>query len=281
MTGKTSKLEEAKHVSCLEILQESGHDPVDKTGGEYFFYAPWRAEKLPSLIVYPNNKWSDFGEDKRAKDVIDLYSRLHGTSFHESIDRLIGVPREKVKSLEVDRKPKSKINSIQELSDPSLFGYLKKRKIEPSLAKIYCKEVHIEFFKKPGEVKRLIGFKNDLGGYELRSNWSKSSTSPKTITHLEGAGESVVFEGFFEFLSYLTWIRKETVSAGVIVLNGVGMWEIALKVMQNYHNNLFLNNDKAGKEKTATFLEKSNSTDHSFRYEGYNDINDFIRNIKI
>lgn len=50
-----------------------------------------------------------------------------------------------------------------------------------------------------------IGFKNDSGGYEIRNPYIKTSSAPKDIkTITNNAKEAVVFEGFFDFLSFIT-----------------------------------------------------------------------------
>jgi hypothetical protein len=274
-------IDKAKHISCIDILRDYGFDPLDKQAGAYFFLSPWRNEKVPSLAVYANNRWIDYGEELRSKDAIDLYQRLHKTEFKETVSLLIGSDYKKLDKLDFKKEPGTIIHDTREIKDKSLSAYLKRRMIDLDVARKYCEEMDVEFGKKPGIVRKVISFKNDLGGYELRSFRHKASCSPKTITTIKGLNESLVFEGFFDFLSYLMWSRKDTLERTVVVLNGVGLWVVALSVFEVCDmNHLFLNNDAAGQKKTTEISNIVPSRDHSYRYKEYNDLNDFIRGIK-
>jgi hypothetical protein len=53
-----------------------------------------------------------------------------------------------------------------------------------------------------------IGFKNNAGGYELRSEKFKGSGSPEDIPFPGTNAQKIsVFDGFFNFLSYLQFIK--------------------------------------------------------------------------
>ena len=277
-----TRLEKAKHKSCIDILLDSGYSPVDKQRGAYMFLSPWRNENVPSLCVYENNKWVDFGEDIRAKDSVDLYSRLHGTNFKKSLDKLLDEDFSNVEKLEFNKKPGITVRDVRKITNKSLEDYIKSRKICVDLARIYCKELDIEFARSPGKLRTVIGFKNNLGGYEVRSSFYKRSVSPKSITSIEGGIESLVFEGFFELLSYLMWIRKDSTDNSIIVLNSTSMWMIALNYMKDFNlNHLFLNNDESGQKKISEMSSLTKCIDHSNKYSEYNDLNDFLRGIKI
>jgi hypothetical protein len=57
-----------------------------------------------------------------------------------------------------------------------------------------------------------LGFKNDSGGYELRSEFFKGSNSPKDITAFKNRGKKVAaFEGFFDFLSFISLLGNKEV----------------------------------------------------------------------
>jgi hypothetical protein len=88
------------------------------------------------------------------------------------------------------------------ISSLALERYLTQRRISVDLAKEYCKEVT---YKLNDKKYYSIGFKNDAGGYELRNQYFKASSSPKDITTFDnGVKEAIVFEGFFDFLSFIS-----------------------------------------------------------------------------
>jgi hypothetical protein len=81
-----------------------------------------------------------------------------------------------------------------------LYHYLQQQDIPLDLAKPYYKEVICQL---NGKENLVIGFQNDGGGYKLRNPNFQGSNSPRgIITFHHGASEVVVFERFFDFLSY-------------------------------------------------------------------------------
>ena len=71
----------------------------------------------------------------------------------------------------------------QPITDMVLCSYLKQRRIDKTISDKYCNEVTFKFTNK--DAKHIgIGFKNGAGGYELRSEYFKLSSSPKYITYI-------------------------------------------------------------------------------------------------
>jgi hypothetical protein len=97
------------------------------------------------------------------------------------------------------------------------LDYLKERSINTDIAKRYCSEIH---YSIAGKNYFAIGFPNDAGGGELR-NWNfKGSISPKNITTYNNASDTVmVFEGFMDFLSYLSLKDNPSPTIDTAVLN--------------------------------------------------------------
>jgi hypothetical protein len=122
----------------------------------------------------------------------------------------------------------SKVTTVSEknISSLALERYLTQRRIPIDIAKEYCKEITYQI---NGKDYFGIGFKNDAGGYELRNQYYKSSSSPKDIkTFSFGANEAVVFEGFFDFLSFIAMQRNlPQIKADFVVLNSVSFFEKA------------------------------------------------------
>ena len=69
-------------------------------------------------------------------------------------------------------------------------------------AAAFCREVRYEV---NGRAFFAVGFRNDAEGWELRSDRFKGGSSPKHITTLDnGSDMAMAFEGFIDFLSYLS-----------------------------------------------------------------------------
>src|SRR5690606_34625724 len=90
-----------------------------------------------------------------------------------------------------------------ELNHPKLLKYIASRKIDLHIAKYFCREI---LYMYDGRSKFYsVGFKNDSDGYELRNPISKNCMIKKDITtHTAGSEEVLLFEGFFDLLSWYT-----------------------------------------------------------------------------
>src|SRR5205814_954593 len=86
------------------------------------------------------------------------------------------------------------IIGIQPLVSKPLLEYLQKRCIPVEIADQFCKEIEFILY---GQKHTAIGFKNNAGGYELRSESFKGSSSPKDLTFFANKQANLsVFEGF-------------------------------------------------------------------------------------
>ena len=75
------------------------------------------------------------------------------------------------------------IAAKQSITDMVFCRYLKQRRIKKNIADKYCHEVVFKFRNK--DAKHIaIGLKNSAGGYELRSENFKLSSSPKYVTYI-------------------------------------------------------------------------------------------------
>lgn len=151
------------------------------------------------------------------------------------------------------------IAAKQPVQDLVLCRYLKQRKIENNIANKYCNEVQF----KNGSNNKIyfaIGFKNNAGGYELRNEYLKGSSSPKYITYLGNLADKVtVFEGFFDFISYQTIHQnKQQELTNFLVLNSLSFFERSLLLMEKHQSiHLYLDQDEAGRKNTKLALKRS------------------------
>ncbi|MBK7652148.1 MAG: toprim domain-containing protein [Flammeovirgaceae bacterium] len=132
---------------------------------------------------------------------------------------------------------------------------------------------------------KAIGFPNRTGGFELRNQWFKGSSTPKDISLITSENNSSklsVFEGFIDFLSALT-IRnpkflETTKDSSFLVLNSVAFIGREIPLLRSFPEvSLFLDNDNAGKEaKTRLHAQGIPFKDASTWYSKHKDVNEFL-----
>jgi hypothetical protein len=164
------------------------------------------------------------------------------------------------------------------LAANELLNYLQKRCIPLEIASRFCKEVDFLLY---GKKHTVIGFQNNAGGYELRSENFKGSSSPKDITLIDNrTNDVVVFEGFFNFLSFCTVNKKLTAPlSNCLVLNSLSFFEKSRSLMEKYSRvHLILDRDSAGKHWTKQALQWAGDRyiDRSDFYQDHKDLNDWL-----
>lgn len=177
---------------------------------------------------------------------------------------------------------------VDPLTNPVLLDYLKERGIPPEIAKKACQEVH---FQNKGKWYFAVAFANRSGGYEIRNKYLKGSISPKEITHIKNGSERcIVFEGFLDYLSYLTLRATQYGNnpAGgnlpdYMILNSISNVNKAIPLLKEYKSGIcLLDNDVAGKKAFHEMLTAGCPVrDKSVCYGKYNDVNDYLLDRKM
>ena len=285
------ELQSIKAVSIVSYLQSIGHEPVKMSSGQFVYFSPFRVECSPSFFVNPTiNVFKDFGTDEGG-DVIRLVRVITGCSFLEAVatlEKFEPSSRPATFSFSGQNDPKKAspfrtgqfgIIYAQELRHGGLLNYAASRGISAKVATTYLQEVHYKNKGRSGLY--ALGFKNDAGGYELRSKYFKASTSPKTITTIEGQNPNTisVFEGFFDFLSACEFFGQLKPRNTTIVLNSLSNLNAALERLKTATRiNAFFDNDPSGKAAIERLTDKHGLAvfDCSNHYEGHKDFNSFI-----
>lgn len=158
-----------------------------------------------------------------------------------------------------------------------MVSYLTGRGIDPAIARTYCREVR---YTTGGKEYFAIGFRNDAGGWELRNPLFKGSSTPKNITTLDnGSDTAMVFEGFIDFLSYLSLKANPTPAIDTTVLNSVTNLQKAVPFLSCHRVvHAFLDNDDAGRKVLARLEESlplSEVIDQSVFYSDHKDLNEY------
>ena len=195
--------------TCLDYLGQ----PAKKTRNGYLYRAPWREDTHPSLSVTANGRgWHDLATGEHGS-VIDLVMRCLNTNdvrlACQEIERQAPSSFSFSQPVKSDGEKEKESGftkfEIEKLQSKGLFAYLHSRKVNTDIAKQFLQEAHYSF-RDGDSYLYALAYANDKGGYELRSNFYKGSTSPKGITThwlIDGA-PVVVFEGFFDMLSFAT-----------------------------------------------------------------------------
>ncbi len=277
--------EEANQHDLVDYLASLGYQPEKIRGYNYWYLSmlPDRFEKNASFKVNRNkNQWYDFGNGAGGS-LIDFGIRYHNCSVADLLELHSGsVTIGQIVSrapYSMGKEPEQKLVILEEkpIQSDRLILYLRNRRIPLDVAREYLQEIKYQVKEKP---YYALGFKNDVGGYELRNEYFKSSSSPKTVRFIDrGVDQITVFEGFFDFLSFLSIHKnQDTPLSNFLVLNSLAFFEKARPVMERHRQiNLYLDRDRSGIQTTRYALQYSNKyQDHSDLYKGYKDLNGWI-----
>ena len=284
-------IKKIKQIKLQDFLASMGCKPVKQYGVNFMYLSPLRTEKHASFKVNTEiNQWYDFGIG-RGGNIIALAELLYNSSdvsylIHQ-IER--NAPSSVSGSLPTV-KPITPQNSFEHLqvlpiTHPALIKYLEERCIDIETARTVCKELH---FDTRGKHYFGIGFPNIAGGYEIRNPFFKGCIAPKDISHFyaeEPKKVCFVFEGFMDFLSFMTLRKlKNPQQTGLslqdyLVLNSVTNIHKTAKRLSRYDSvQCFLDNDEAGRN---AYLQLSKElgksiTDASTLYNGFKDLNEYL-----
>ena len=280
-----SSLNDARQIDMVDYLSKMGHSPSKIRNFDYWYLSPLREEKTPSFKINRKlNCWYDHGIGKGG-NLIDFAILYHNCTIGEFLQGVGNFFFRQPLHLASKNGGESVESKIEILSERTLCSlvlerYLTHRRIPVTIAKEYCKEVS---YKLNDKEYYGIGFKNDAGGYELRNQYYKASSSPKDIkTFDNGAKEAMVFEGFFDFLSFISLQKNiQPVETNYVVLNSISFFEKARPFMEQHEQiKLYLDRDKTGQNYMRYALSLSSKyKDESHLYKNYKDLNDWVMNI--
>ena len=286
-------IDDAKQIKLADYLQSLGYTPIKQQGKSLWYKSPLRNETDASFKVNTElNQWYDFGIGKGG-NIIALAAELYHS---ENVAYLLARIAERTPYIRPATFSFGKQQTsnhcfenieVGELSSPALIAYLQERGINIELAKRECKELRFEYNGKP---YFTIGFPNMAGGYELRNRYFKGCLAPKDITHIRQQGEPraacYLFEGFMDYLSYLT-IRvndhpeePRIEAQDYMVLNSVTNLSKAERLLRPYSRiGCFLDNDQAGQTAVESLKKMFGDRlrDMSKHYAEHKDLNDYLR----
>lgn len=289
-------------VSIIEIMAHYGKRLDHTRSGLYF--SPFRDESNPSFHVdEKKNTWYDYGTGEGGS-LFDFVCKFANCSKGEVYDWLASfrnmVPESEYKDILAPilqrEHHSSKIvidSASHKFTRYKLIEYAKSRAVSKEVLEKYCEEILYHIDSAPQRRFYAIGFKNNSGGYVLRSSVSKRCSS-SDITTLAPDGQMtdkingdkvLVFEGFMDFLSWITDVKQETPQYDCCILNSVTNLSRALPWIISHKNiAAFMDNDQAGKDTLQKIIDGVQDAvnqdisvyDMSKLYEGYNDLNEML-----
>jgi hypothetical protein len=170
-----------------------------------------------------------------------------------SENQISGGEKEKSVALElVDYKP---------LEHPALLQYLTKRGIDHDIARQYLSQID---FKAPQKAWSYLALGYPRGeGFEARNALFKGFIGiGKAVTFHDKpeATRLQIFEGFMDFLSYLSKDKPSQPVGAVLVLNSTNLWRRALPYINDARFDevrLYLDNDDAGSAASRKLFENA------------------------
>ncbi|MBO6186728.1 MAG: toprim domain-containing protein [Chryseobacterium sp.] len=273
--------EEVKQkVSIRTVLESFNLFPVKENRKTAFYFALDREEEIPSFSVdFVKNKAFDFGTGK-SSDVISIVQQMNQCSVSEALKYLEKFEFCAQKNEEIEKTDQIKgykILKVGEIQHPALIQYLQFRKVYEQ--KDLVKEIE---YKLNGKKYFGIGFYNNSGGVEIRNKYSKICLGEKDVTLIKDglikSNKIVIFEGFFDYLTYRNLEKQANSNSDYLILNSTAMLFKVDEELKEYDKiSLFLDNDATGNA-TKEIIQKKygNVDDCSLLYAGFKDLNDWF-----
>lgn len=290
-------IQEARDIPLEIVLEDMGIYPAHRHGNDIFYYARGGDKKTPSFKINTKiNKWYDHGVGVGG-NTIDAVIFLKGGDFYDALKYLSKFSNnyhsyEHKVSYNFHRdKSEKKTEKTYEIIDVkniysySLKDYIEDRKIDRDIADKYLKEIVYKMKTAGDKNLYTLGFKNDSGGWETRNENYKLNLGGKNITTLNNDDKNSrlkIFEGAWDFLSYLTMCPEGANSNDFIILNSVAMVHKLDDIEKEKYKYIdcYFDNDEAGKRTFKDVKEKfpdSIVNDYSYTYENYKDLNEWLQ----
>lgn len=271
-------------VSIRIVLESFNLFPVKENRKTAFYFALDREEKIPSFSVdFVKNKAFDFGTGKNY-DVISIVQQMNQCSVSEALkylEKFVFCAQKNQEIEETEQCKSYKILKVGEIQHPALIQYLTFRKVYER------KDLVKEIEYKLNEKKYFgVGFYNNSGGVEIRNKYSKICLGEKDVTMIKNTlsktNEVIIFEGFFDYLTYRNLEKQENSNSDFLILNSTAMLFKVEEILKEYGKiSLFLDNDANGNATKDIIRQKyGNVEDCSLIYRNYKDLNEWFCNNK-
>lgn len=268
-TQQKINCKQANQISILRVALDEGFTPTKFQGDNAWIKL--RNEKTASCkINTAKNIFYDFGtgeggttidfaitlKNTDVKGALEYLSQFNSDVFsfetqNQRIDMILEELGHKNKTAfnhyvnNTDNQPIYTIKKIQPLKNSALIDYLRQRKISIEIVSEYVKEIYYTLNDKN---YFALAFFNNKGGYEIRNPYFKGCLGKKAITLIQNNNTNlIVFEGFIDFLSWLSHLQIKNIKSDILILNSVALIEKNKTVFKQYHTiDCYLDNDTTG-----------------------------------
>ena len=285
MNTNLNNTDELRQIPIVSYLEHQGYRPAkpENSRGEVKFLSPFRSENKPSFSVnVGKNVWHDYGTGEGGS-IFDLVMKLWNVDFIKAKEILgKGTYKQmfyRPSDTHYERQRPSPFTDIRAspLTSTYFLDYCKERCINLDVAKEECRLVD---YRLNGNMNSAIGFENDKGGWEFRSPTTKICTCKAISTRRKKDGNATVcvFEGFFDYLSFISMMKPECRNRfDYVVLNSVGMANKAIPILRQYKSvRCYLDNDTAGRNVSKIYQKQLGAIDCSEHFKDYNDVNEYL-----
>ena len=286
-----------REIPIGKILAAFGKDTSHGRDNKYL--SPFREECNPSFHVDPHrNVWYDFGSGESGS-AVTLVCRLMNCNGGQAYDFLASMSstlvEEHDRSASCARSSKEQPRGIEvkevrdHIMDRRLISYAESRGIDYAVLDRWCREVIYSVSSRPDRRYSAIGFGNDRDGWVLRSSVFKGCTSSAITTidiYGDRPGESIsqtgiIFEGFFDFLSWMQIRGTQWPECDICVLNSTVNLRRSIDWTAGHGTVAALfDHDPTGRDALETLVrqcaDRNASTsvwDWSDPYRGFGDLN--------
>lgn len=282
------------------VLQHFGKR-TDHRGEMY--YSPFRDEANPSFhIKRSENVWMDFGSGEGG-NVLTLVSLLGNIPLEKCWDYVAGLDPNIVvldsspasSRMESSRSSRIIIDSVKEsFTFRNLILFAQRRGIPRHILEHYCRQVTYHLDGRRDTHWTAIGFPAG-DGWVLRhitdGPFAKRCTG-SACTLLGAGGEMVssptcdrveIFEGFFDFLSWLVLKDRTKPFSDICVLNSVNNLQKGLQFISAHKDiSSWMDNDEAGRRALDTLKESCPDVrDHLSDLGENKDVNDLLTSTRM
>ncbi len=307
-------IKQAKQIPIENIVQQLGGKAAHVKGNDVWYYSPFRPdEKTASFKVnLKMNTWYDFGQGAGGS-ILDLWldiknlDRKNGQNIKQALAELAPFANESnietsfqqtTRKREIEEKPSERFTLIKQPSRiwmDSLKEELERRAISPTTAMKHLKQAYFKD-NQTGKSFNGFAFRNDKEGYEISVPNPQKGTSFKTAIGAKAPStvtskvhtSIMLFEGFWDYLSYLEMSGNTNPDYQIIVLNSLSFAQEVARDLAKRNDQitnviLFLDNDTAGEKavhQIAEIIEPTGITTGTMNhlYEGFKDLNDYWKN---
>src|SRR5690554_2312129 len=279
-----------KNIPISTVMSRLGFCIIRTNDSSLWYKSPFRKEQTASFKVdSKKNFYYDFGEGAGG-NIFDFVMRLKECDFKEALHFIckefdsFSFHQQEQKSFnrEVNKRTIYQINKEQVLQNHILTKYLKARCLDIA----FCKKYLVEVYYQVNDKKYFgVGFKNDVGGIEIRNKYTKLCLGKKWYLSIKNkCKQLIVLESWSDFLSLLILYPKTENQFDFVILNSLSMLNKLDIVFDKYEKVfLALDNDEAGTKATQKHLDVLGEKGIDIRYlynNGSKDLNEFLMNLK-